>query len=78
MGMEEPGLSRTLHNPYIIWIVLGMDLRDIRFHKPASCATQSSGSKVEESSHLKNVAASSAYVPNISPQENCYMGGADR
>jgi hypothetical protein len=52
-----------------------MDLRDIRFRKPASCATQSSGSKVEESSHLNNLAASPAYVPNISPQENCYMGG---
>ncbi len=55
-----------------------MDLRDVRFCKPACCATWSSGSKVEESFCLNNLAATPAYAPNISPLENCYMGGEQK
>ncbi len=55
-----------------------MDLRDIRFCQPACCATWSSGSKVEEIFCLNNLAATPAYVPNISPLENCYMGGEQK
>jgi hypothetical protein len=45
-----------------------------KFSNPASSPT-SSGSKVEESSDLSNLAGNAVYLVNRLPLETCYVGG---
>ncbi len=47
-----------------------------KFSNPASSPT-SSGSKVEESSDLSNLAGNAVYLVNRLPLETCYVGGSD-